>query len=221
MRHTFRAVPLFVLLLSPVACVHSADSPTTAAPKAAQASAVKVAETKMALRDLWLGHVLSIRNVAVATMDKNPSAREAAEKGVVANAQQIAGSIEPFYGKAASDKLFGLLAEHYGAIRDHLDATVAGNASQQEAAVKHLTANAAEIATFLSGANPNWPKDAVMGLLTAHAAHHIQQFQQLKDGDYAHEGDTWKGMKAHIYVVADTLANGLAAQFPNKFSSNN
>ncbi|MDE3048567.1 MAG: hypothetical protein KGJ48_01530, partial [Nitrospirota bacterium] len=60
-------------------------------------------------------------------------------------------------------------------------------------------------------------KDAVMGLLTAHAAHHIQQFQQLKEGDYADEGKTWTGMKSHIYVVADTLGNGLAAQFPNKF----
>jgi hypothetical protein len=49
----------------------------------------------------------------------------------VANAQQIAGSIEPFYGKPASEKLFALLAEHYGAIRDHLDATVAGSASHQ------------------------------------------------------------------------------------------
>lgn len=217
MRHTLRAVSLIALVLSPIACAHSADMPVAATTRPAQANPLKVAETKMALRDLWLGHVLAIRNVAVATMDKNPAARESAEKGVVANAQQIAGSIEPFYGKAASDKLFTLLAEHYGAIREHLDATVTGNAGQQEAAVKHLTANAAEIATFLSGANPNWPTDAVMGLLTAHAAHHIQQFQQLKDGDYAHEGETWTGMKAHIYVVADTLGSGLAAQFPSKF----
>lgn len=217
MRHTFHAFPLLVLLLSPVACAHSADMPMAVTSKPVQASPLKVAETRAVLRDLWLGHALAIRNVAVATMDKNASAREAAEKGVVANAQQIAGSIEPFYGKPASEKLFALLAEHYGAIRDHLDATVAGSASQQEAAVKHLTLNAAEISTFLSGANPNWPKDAVMGLLTAHAAHHIQQFQQLKEGDYADEAKTWTGMKSHIYVVADTLGNGLAAQFPNKF----
>ena len=72
-----------------------------------------------------------------------PSARTVAETGVVADAEQIARSIEPFYGKAASDKLFTLLAGHSGAIRDHSDATVAGSASQQEAAVKALTANAA------------------------------------------------------------------------------
>lgn len=217
MQHTFRALSVFVLLLSSSACAHSADSPTAAAPHASQAKPIKVAETKAALRDLWLGHILSIRNVAVATMDKNVSARNVAETGVVANAEQIARSIEPFYGKPASDKLFALLAGHYGAIRDHLDGTVAGSASQQEAAVKTLTANAAEISAFLSGANPYLPKDTLMGLLMAHAAHHITQFQQLKEGDYAHEADTWQGMKQHIYVVADALTEALASQFPKKF----
>ena len=118
-----------------------------------------------------------------------------AEKGVVANAEQIARSIEPFYGKPASDKLFTLLAGHYGAIKDHLDATVAGNAAQQEAAIKALTLNAGEISAFLSEANPYLPKDTVMALLTAHAAHHIQEFQQLKAGEYAAEADMWKGKR--------------------------
>ncbi|HQY58357.1 MAG: hypothetical protein WBB60_15280 [Nitrospira sp.] len=217
MQKLVRALPVFLLALSPIACAHSTDSPAATVSPSATAHPAKVAETKAVLRDLWLGHILSIRNVAVATMDKNAPARSAAEAGVVANAEQIARSIEPFYGKAASDKLFTLLAGHYGAIRDHLDATVAGSASQQEAAVKALTANAAEISTFLSGANPNLPKDTLMGLLMAHAAHHLTQFQQLKDGDYVHEAETWTGMKQHIYVVSDALTQALAAQFPAKF----
>lgn len=217
MRKLFRVLPVLMLTLSPIACAHSADSPPAAQSRAAAAQPVKVAETKAVLRDLWLGHILSIRNVAVATMDHNAAAREAAETAVVANAEQIARSIEPFYGKAASDKLFTLLAGHYQGIRDHLDATMAGAASRQEAAVKALTANAAEISTFLSGANPHLPKDTVMGLLMAHAAHHITEFQQLKSGEYAQEAETWKGMKQHIYVVADALTEALAAQFPDKF----
>lgn len=216
MREMIRALSVLVLTLSPIACAHSADSPSTATSQTA-AHPVKLAETKAVLRDLWLGHILSIRNVAVATMDKNASARSVAEAGVVANAEQIARSIEPFYGKPAADKLFTLLAGHYQGIREHLDATVAGSASQQEAAVKVLTANAAEISTFLSSANPNLPKDTLMGLLMAHAAHHLTQFQQLKDGEYAREAETWKGMKQHIYVVADALTQALAAQFPAKF----
>lgn len=216
MREMIRALSVLVLTLSPIACAHSADSPSTATSQTA-AHPVKVAETKAVLRDLWLGHILSIRNVAVATMDKNASARSVAEAGVLANAEQIARSIEPFYGKPAADKLFTLLAGHYQGIREHLDATVAGSASQQEAAVKVLTANAAEISTFLSSANPNLPKDTLMGLLMAHAAHHLTQFQQLKDGEYAREAETWKGMKQHIYVVADALTQALAAQFPAQF----
>ena len=216
MREMIRALSVLVLTLSPIACAHSADSPSTATSQTA-AHPVKVAETKAVLRDLWLGHILSIRNVAVATMDKNASARSVAEAGVLANAEQIARSIEPFYGKPAADKLFTLLAGHYQGIREHLDATVAGSASQQEAAVKVLTANAAEISTFLSSANPNLPKDTLMGLLMAHAAHHLTQFQQLKDGEYAREAETWKGMKQHIYVVADALTQALAAQFPARF----
>lgn len=217
MQKLVQTLPVLMLTLSSIACAHSTDSPAATVSPSATAHPAKVAETKAVLRDLWLGHILSVRNVAVATMDKNASARSAAEAGVVANAEQIARSIEPFYGKSASDKLFTLLAGHYGAIRDHLDATVAGAASRQEAAVKALTANAAEISTFLSGANPNLPKDTLMGLLMAHAAHHLTQFQQLKDGDYLREAETWTGMKQHIYVVSDALAQALAAQFPSKF----
>ena len=210
MVRSLRSVSILALVLMSVAC-------TTPQVSVTPASSAKVADTKAVLRDLWLGHILGIRNVAVATMDQNAAARESAEKSVVANAEQIAKSIEPFYGKPASEKLFSLLAGHYGAIRDDLDATVAGNAAQQEAAIKTLTANAGEIAAFLSGANPYLPKDAVMGLLTAHAAHHIQQFQQLKAGEYAQEAETWNGMKKHIYVVADALTGALAQQFPAKF----
>ena len=173
MQKLVQVLPVLMLTLSPIACAHSTDSPAATVSPSATAHPAKVAETKAVLRDLWLGHILSIRNVAVATMDKNASARSAAEAGVVANAEQIARSIEPFYGKAASDKLFALLAGHYGAIRDHLDATVTGAASQQEAAVKALTANAAEISTFLSGANPNlWPEllmDLTRGTRKSHS----------------------------------------------------
>lgn len=212
MTRFLRSCSALVLVLTSVACSHS---PQPAA--SPEASSARVAETKAALRDLWLGHILTIRNVAIATMDNNAAARAVAEQNVVANAEQIARSIEPFYGKAASEKLFTLLAGHYGAIRNHLDATAANNPTRQNAAMQELTANAGEIATFLSGANPYLPKDTVMGLLMAHAAHHMTEFQQLQAGEYAQEAETWKGMKEHIYVVADALTGALVKQFPNKF----
>jgi hypothetical protein len=182
----------------------------------AEANSLKVAQTGAVLRDLWVGHVFWVRNVVVATIAGNTAAATAAEKQVVANAQQIAGSIEPFYGKEASDQLFSLLAAHYGAVRQYLDA--AGNQAKQDAALKAITDNAGEIATFLSSANPNLPRDAVLGLLAAHGGHHVQQIQQLRAKQYDQEAATWEAMKQHMYVIADTLAGALAKQFPAKFS---
>ncbi len=184
---------------------------------AAQApNSLKVAEAGAAQRDLWTGHVFWVRNVVVAHLASNAAAQAAAEKEVVANAKQIAGSIEPFYGKEASDKLFNLLAGHYGAVKKYLEAGT--DTAKQEAAVKALTDNAGEIATFLSSANPNLPREAVLGLMAAHGGHHVTQIQQLRAKQYDAEAKTWEAMKQHMYTLSDTLAGAIAKQFPAKFS---
>jgi hypothetical protein len=177
----------------------------------------KVNETGAALRDLWVGHVFWIRNVVVSTFAGNQPAAAAAEKEVVANTKQIAAAIEPYYGKDASEKLFGLLAGHYGAVKQYLEATVAGNKAKQDAAFKSLSGNATEIARFLSGANPNLPFDTLNGLLLAHGGHHVQQIQQVQSKQYAQEAQTWEAMRKHMYVIADALAAAIAKQFPKQF----
>jgi hypothetical protein len=177
----------------------------------------KIADTRAALRDLWIGHVFWVRNVVEARFAGDASAAKTGEAQVVANAQAIAGAIEPYYGKAASDQLFKLLAGHWGAISDYLNATRDGNKASQDSAYKALVANAGEIATFLSGANPNLPADTLRTLLTAHGAHHVQQIQQFKAKQYDLEAKTWTAMKDHMYVIADALADGIAEQFPEKF----
>ena len=73
-----------------------------------------------------------------------------------------------------------------------------------------------EIATFLSGANPNLPKDVLLGLLTTHVGHHAAQVDEIMKGDMQSEAATWKAMQGHMNVIADALADGIAKQFPNK-----
>jgi hypothetical protein len=177
----------------------------------------KVNTTKAVLRDLWVGHVFWVRNVVVAELADDAAAQEAAEKQVVANAQSIAASIEPFYGAKAKDQFFTLLASHYGAVKAYLDASVAKNENGQSEATTKLLGNAAEIAVFLSTANPHLAKDAVDGLLQAHGGHHITQIQQLQAKDYAGEAQTWTEMTQHMYVIADATADALAQQFAEKF----
>ncbi len=208
------ASALLALLLSVAAPVYAQHADHTAAAPAS----LKVAQTGAALRDLWVGHAFWVRNVAVETLAGNTAAAAAAENEVVANAKQIGAALEPYYGKAASEKLFGLLAGHYGAVKQYLAASAAGSKAQQDAASSTLTANAREIATFLSGANPNLPFDTLNQLLLAHGGHHIQEIQQLKGKQYAEEAKTWEAMKQHMYVIADALAGAIAKQFPANFS---
>lgn len=179
--------------------------------------ASKVAATDAALRDLWVAHAFWVRNVALASLAGNHAAAKAAEDEVVANARQIAAAIEPFYGQAAQDKLFGLLAGHYAAVKDFLNATLADSKARQEAAIAAATANADAIAGFLSGANPNLEAETLKSLLIGHFGHHVQQIEELKAKQYAAEAKTWAAMKGHMYVIADALAGALAKQFPAKF----
>lgn len=179
---------------------------------------VKQADTQAALRDLWIGHIYWVRNVALETIAGNTAAAKVAEAEVVANATLIAASIEPYYGKAGSDALMELLVEHYGAVKAHIDATAAGDKNGQTKAAASLTTNAEHIADFLSGANPYLPRATVLALFVGHGAHHMAQDQQLKDGQYAQEAKTWAAMRDHMYVISDALAGAIATQFPEKFN---
>ncbi len=206
-----RTVLLAASLLSLSGLATAADAPKSPVP-------AKVAATQAAERDLWVGHIFWVREVARALAEKNATAADFAEKQVVANAKGIAGSIEPFYGKAATDQLFKLLAGHYTAIKAHATANVAGDAAAAKKAIGDLTSNAHEIAKFLSGANPNLPEATLKSLLAAHGGHHVQQNQQLAARDLAGEARTWDAMKTHVYTIADALVGGIAKQFPDKFA---
>jgi hypothetical protein len=208
------AVGAALLLASP--SVVAAESAHSHAAAEAPASA-KLQATRAAERNLWRGHADAVRKVVVAKIAGNAAAEKTAEAGVVANAHDIANSISPFYGQAASDKLFTLLAGHYGAVKAYLDASVAKDAKGQSKATDDLTSNADQIASFLSTANPHLPKATVMELLQVHAGHHISQIQQLIAKDAAAEAKTPAAMLAHMDVLGDALANGIAAQFPAKF----
>ncbi len=178
----------------------------------------KAAELQMTLRDLWVDHIFWVRSVVFATKVGDAEAAKAAEENVVKNAKDIAAAVGSFYGKEAGDKLFGLLAGHYGAIKAYLTASMTGSQDGKTSAMEALKKNATEIAEFLHGANPkNWPKDTLVSLLFAHGGHHVAQIDAVVAKDYGAEATTWEAMKKHIYTLADALAGGIEKQFPKKF----
>jgi hypothetical protein len=92
-----------------------------------------------------------------------------------------------------------------------------GNKSHQDAALARLADNANDFGVFMSGINPHLSESTARGLIAAHGAHHVLQINQYKKKDYAHLDETWKMMREHVYVIADTLTEALVKQFPSKF----
>jgi hypothetical protein len=162
--------------------------------------------------------VFWIRNYVTASAAHDAKQQAVAADQVVANARAISGAVGSFYGQPAGERMLALLAGHWGAVKDYADATfVAKDAKAQQAATTQLIDNAKAIAAFLAKANPNLPEATLVGLLSAHGAHHIAQIQQLAQGDYAAEAKTWAAMRAHMFTIADALGDALARQFPAKF----
>jgi hypothetical protein len=209
-----RSFQVFALVFAMLLALSTAPA---FAKKAGQARSVKAVELQDTLRDLWVDHIFWVRGVVLSTKYGDSEAAKVAEANVVQNAKAIAGSIVPFYGKAAGDKLFELLAGHYGAVKGYMTAAYANDKAGMDAARTALIANADAIAAFLSSANPNWPKATLESLLMTHGAHHIDQINAIGSKDFASEAVTWGSMKEHMYMIADALAAGIVKQFPKKF----
>ncbi len=206
----------------PMAAV-SATAPATqhtahaTAQHAAATATPKAPQLHAALRALWHGHVVNTRAYAMAVKAGDAATATKAEQATVANAQQIADAVASYYGADAGKGMMTLLGGHWAGVKALTDATHAGNQAGIDKAMQDLTTNASAIAKFLHGANPdNWPEATVDGLLLAHAAHHKAQVAEIMAGNMTAEAKTWKAMQDHMNTIADALAGGIAAQFPNK-----
>lgn len=169
-----------------------------------------------AMRSLWHGHVVHTRDYALAVHAHDSAIAKAAADAVVANAKQIADAVGSFYGKPAGEQTLQLLAGHWGGVKALTDASAAGDAAGERKAMADLNTNVSAIAKFFSGANPNLPESALQSLFATHVAHHAAQIQQIMSGDTKGEQATWAQMQAHMNVIADAFASGIAKQFPDK-----
>jgi len=80
--------------------------------------------------------------------------------------------------------------------------------------------NADDIAVFLSGANPkNWPEATMKAEMKMHLDLTLKEALDRFGGKYADDIKDYDDVHAHILKLADTLTNGITAQFPDKFKS--
>lgn len=173
-------------------------------------------ELKMAMRKLWEDHITYTRNYIISALASLEDADKVAER-LLKNQDDIGGAIKPYYGDEAGNKLAALLRDHILIAAEVVTAAKAGNNDSLAAGQEKWTANGKDIAAFLSGANPNWPKQDLESMLQKHLDLTTAEVVGRLKKDWAADIRAYDEGHDHMLMFADALTEGIAKQFPAKF----
>jgi phage terminase Nu1 subunit (DNA packaging protein) len=173
-------------------------------------------ELKMAMRKLWEEHIMYTRNYIISALAGLEDADKVAER-LLRNQDDIGGAIKPYYGDEAGNKLAALLRDHILIAAQVVTAAKAGNSAGLTAGEEKWSANGKEIAAFLSGANPNWPKQDLENMLQKHLDLTTAEVVGRLKKDWAADIMAYDEGHDHMLMFADALTDGIAKQFPDKF----
>jgi gas vesicle protein len=202
-----------------MSCSASASPPRdTAAANAnpADSETTATAMLKRDMRKLWTDHVVWTRAYVVAAVGDQPDASAAADR-LMKNQEQIGSAVANYYGPSAGDQLTSLLKEHITIAVDVVKAAKANNKDALKAADDRWKQNADQIATMLSGANPNWPKSTLADLLNDHLKTTTDEVVARLKKDWNGDVQAFDHVYDHILKMADAISDGIIKQFPEKF----
>ena len=187
--------------------LHAADSPS---------GKMTADDLRLEMRKLWEDHIGWTRHFIVSALADLPDEQATTER-LLQNQKDIGNAIKPFYGDAAGTKLTGLLEEHILIAADIVTAAKAGETSKLEADKKRWSANADQIATFLSGANPkHWPAADMKSMLSDHLATTTAVLEARLRQDWKADVAAYEKVHEQILEMSDMLAEGIVKQFPDK-----
>ena len=168
------------------------------------------------MRKLWEDHITYTRNYIISALAKLPDMGAVAER-LLRNQDDIGNAVKPVYGEVAGKKLASLLRDHILVATEVVKAAMEGKAEALGQVQAKWTTNADQIATFLSGANPNWPEAALKDMLHKHLEYTTQEVVSRLKMDWAGDIAAYDKGHTHMLMFADTLTKGIVAQFPDKF----
>jgi hypothetical protein len=195
-----------------VAKEHDDTSSAAAASTKPRFNSVSITSLKLAMRDLWVDHVVWTRLYIIGAVAGTPDIDFAAQR-LLKNQEDIGNAIKPFYGEEAGNKLTSLLKDHILIAVDLLNAAKAGDDAGVQIAEKKWYQNADEIATFLSDANPSWSKKDLVQMLDKHLALTKAEAVARLTGNYNEDVKTFDEIKKEAMMMADDLSYGIIMQW--------
>ena len=174
-----------------------------------------------AMRRLWEDHITWTRMfiVSAATEPGNLPDLGPTVDRLLANQTDIGNAIKPFYGDAAGHQLTALLRAHILTAAELVADAKAGDSAAVADASSRWYANADEIATFLSSANPaSWPLADMKAMMRSHLDLTLKEAVARLQGRYADDIAAYDEVHAEILSMADMLSDGIIRQFPGDFA---
>src|SRR4051794_324940 len=209
----------FLISFSPPSAVGKfpAARAVPASPALYKRDTSKQAALHDAMRKLWEDHItwtrLFIVSAAADLPDKGPTTER-----LLQNQVDIGNAIKPYYGDAAGEKLTALLKEHITTAAEVVAAAKANDTAKLADANQRWSANADQIADFLSGANPkNWRQSEMRSMMHEHLDLTTREAVSRLHGDWAGDIAAYDAVHQQILKMADGLSMGIVNQFPKKF----
>jgi hypothetical protein len=197
---------LFVIIIIAVASV-----------TASAADKMMASDLRSGMHKLWEDHIVYTRNFIISFAGNLPD-QDAVAARLMQNQVDIGDAIKPFYGDAAGSQLTSLLKEHINGAVEILKAAKAKDKAATDAAVVKWQANADQIATFLSTANPkNWPAATMKSEMRQHLDLTLKEATDRLGGNYAADIKDYDEVHHHIIGLANALTDGIVKQFPERF----
>jgi len=173
-------------------------------------------ELRMDMRKLWEDHIIYTRNYIISALADLEDVGKIAER-LLKNQDDLGNAIKPYYGDEAGNKLSALLRDHIVIATEVVKAANMGNNEELTKSQKKWYGNADDIAVFLSGANPNWPKQALTDTLYKHLELTTNEVVSRLKKDWAADIEAFDKGHLHMLAFADTVTEGVVKQFPKKF----
>lgn len=190
---------------------------TPALANAKEGQPMSQADFNQAMRKLWEDHITWTRLYIISATANLPD-KDATTQRLLQNQTDIGNAVAGFYGEAAGAKLTALLKDHILGAAALIEAAKSGDKTKTDAAAAKWYANADEIATFLSGANPkHWPLADMKAGMKMHLDLTLSEATNRLQGHYAADVQDYDKIHVHILGLADLLSSGIIAQFPQKF----
>jgi hypothetical protein len=185
--------------------------------QAAHKESAKQAALHDGMRKLWEDHITWTRLAIVSFAGGLPDL-QATENRLLANQTDIGNAVKPYYGRAAGNRLTGLLRTHILGAVALLQAAKSGDQAAISKASAAWYRNADDIADFLHKANPQqWSQKAMRTMMIVHLDETLAEAQHRLQGNFAADIRDYEAVHHHILEMADMLSDGIMRQFPQKF----